>query len=288
MRYPIGDVARSLGVTHAGLHYFEKQGVVEPTRGEMTRRTYSVQDFIRLVSYRKYRNMEMPLKVIAGQFSQEGDPFPVIQERVARQAEQAGQMAQRYLHLAEDTEWFSRHIAMALSQMGQIDFAVMPSLYLLSVGEEGCISGKKQEQQMISRWLSEMPATRVSVIAEDEGKGRYGYTVSEHRAEELGLTEQPARRIEGKNCVHTFTRVTGQLFDQPELAFASVRQVMREQGLVQDGLAIAVILCVHSHGEEVEPLREVYVPFRKMSVGAGNPVQNKGGNGDVFISKQDE
>ena len=64
--------------------------------------------------------------------------------------------------------------------------------------------------------------------------------------------------------------------------------VVGQQGLVQDGLAIAVILCVHSHGEEVDPLLEVYVPFRQWAVGAGNPVQNKGGNGDVFISKQDE
>ncbi|MBQ9008537.1 MAG: MerR family transcriptional regulator, partial [Clostridia bacterium] len=39
MRYPIGDVARTLGVTHAGLHYFEKQGVIAPTKGDMARRT---------------------------------------------------------------------------------------------------------------------------------------------------------------------------------------------------------------------------------------------------------
>ncbi|MBQ9009859.1 MAG: MerR family transcriptional regulator [Clostridia bacterium] len=262
MRYPIGDVARTLGVTHAGLHYFEKQGVIAPTKGDMARRTYSIRDFIRLVSYRKYRNMEMPLKVIAGQFSAEGDSFPVIRERVQRQAEQAEQMARRYMRLAEDAGWFSSHIDMALERMDRIEFAVMPSLYLLSVGDEGCISGERQEQQIVSRWLSELPGTRVSVISDKEGNGRYGYTVAENRAEELHLTDSPAWRLEGKNCIHTFTKVTGELFDQPDLAFVSVRRYMRDHNLEQDGLAVAVILCVQCHGEELNPLLEVYAPFK--------------------------
>ncbi len=262
MRYQIGDVARSLGVTHAGLHYFEKQGVIAPTKGEMTRRTYSVADFIRLVSYRKYRNMEMPLKVIAGQFSPEGDTFSVILERVARQAEQAQQMAKRYTRLAEDTGWFSSHIAMAMERMDKMDFATLPYVYLLSVGKEGCISEKKQEQQLVSRWLSEMPATRLSVISGEEGKGRYGYTVSEQRAKELKLTDKPVRLIGGKNCVHTFTKVTEELFERPELAFVPAWQYMRKHGFEQDGEAVAVVLCVHCHEEKLDPLVEVYVPFK--------------------------
>ena len=64
-KYIIGDVARTLGLTTAGLHFFEREGVIEPRKGDETRRFYGMEDVIRLISYKKYRSMQLPLKEIA-------------------------------------------------------------------------------------------------------------------------------------------------------------------------------------------------------------------------------
>ena len=73
MKYGIGDVARTLGLTPAALHFFEREGVIGPKKGGAACRTYGAEDVIRLISYKKYRSMEMPLKEIAKQFSPQGE-----------------------------------------------------------------------------------------------------------------------------------------------------------------------------------------------------------------------
>ena len=82
------------------------------------------------------------------------------------------------------------------------------------------------------------------------------------RAEKLGLTAPPAERVGGKTCVRTFTKVSKELYEHPELAFESAWEYMKSHGFVQDGEAAAVILCVHCHEDELDTLLEVYVPFR--------------------------
>ena len=93
MQYVIGDVARTLGLTPGALHFFEREGVISPRKGDNTRRTYSAEDVIRLISYRKYRSMEMPLKEIAHQFSPEGSMCGEIAAKMARQQCQAEEAA---------------------------------------------------------------------------------------------------------------------------------------------------------------------------------------------------
>ena len=53
MHYVIGDVARTLGLTPGALHYFEREGVISPKKGDNTRRTYSAEDVIRLYQKNK-------------------------------------------------------------------------------------------------------------------------------------------------------------------------------------------------------------------------------------------
>lgn len=261
MRYTIGDVARSLGVTPAGLHYFEREGVIAPVAGSGNRRTYSVMEFIRLVSYRKYRNMEMPLREIARQFSASGDDYESIEQKLERQKQEAERAAARYLGMAKDIDWFREHIHMGIERQGQIDFMTMPHCQILMVGESGCISTDKEEQMEVAKWLEQMPSTRVSVIASPEGKATFGYSVRCDRAKEM-KADFHAPVMGGATGVHTFVRVPKSFYDQPEMAFKPIWDYMSAHGFTQDGWAAGVILCVYCHEEELDTLVEVIVPFK--------------------------
>ena len=59
MKFGITDVAKMLGLTTSAIHYFEKQNRIRVDKDKNGHRYYNVVDVFRLLSYRKYRSMEI-------------------------------------------------------------------------------------------------------------------------------------------------------------------------------------------------------------------------------------
>lgn len=263
MKYLIGDVARTLGLTTAALHFFEKEGVSENSRGEATRRTYDMPEILRLLSYKKYRSMEMPMKKIAMQFSLDGGDFQQITERLALQQEEVRRMSQHYARLAEDMNWFLEHVHHAKDALGRVDVAALPASYVLSIGEDGVISNEKEEQLRVAQWLEEMPATRISMTCDTRGKARFCYSMEEERARQLGFDRTPgAVHRASQTALHTYLTLDRRFFEEPEMAFTLLRTFLSDHGFEQDGDGLGVTLCV-AHVRQVRTiLCEVWLPFR--------------------------
>lgn len=263
MRYSIGSVARILGLTPAALHYFEKEGVIAPRKGDDTRRYYSDEDVIRLISYKKYRSMDIPLKEIAKQFSPEGNTFPEIEGKLTRQREQAVATAERMMKLAEDIRWFEEAVKRSEGRVHHVDLAYSPESYGLLVGQHGFISQDRQEQEHVRAWLDCLPAARISVILQPDGTAKLGYSALAARAKELGLMETPGRiHLPSRLSLHTFVILPHSYYRHPEIVFAALLEQCRAHGFVQDGYAFGVNLCVQCIGDHRDTLSEVWLPVR--------------------------
>lgn len=262
MNYAIGDVARTLGLTPGALHFFEREGVISPMKGDKTRRSYGAEDIIRLISYKKYRGMEMPLKEIARQFSPHGDDYATIAVKVKRQQAAALETAERYRRLAGDIAWFEQHITQGVERLGRVDVASLPECYVLRVGQDGFISRDREEQNRVAAWLEELPATRISVAADEDGTARFCYSVDVQRGQELGLDKtEGILRCGPQVALHTFVKVEKAYYDAPAMAFEPLWRYAGERGFRQGGMGLGVSLCVECQGEERSTLVEVWLPI---------------------------
>ena len=263
MRYIIGDVARTLGLTTAGLHYFEKEGVIAPRKGAETRRFYDAEDIIRLISYKKYRAMEMPMKEIVHQFSPEGENCDGIIAKMHAQQEQMRVLSRKYAQLAEDIRWFEEGISRVQTHNGEIDLAIMPECCTLSVGKDGLISRNKEEQNLIASWLECMPSTRLSVFGYENGTAAFGYSLPLERAIALGLDRTPGAQ-QFKSCValHMCRQLSRTYFNHPELAFTPLWEEMQRRGFQQAGPALGVHFCVDCSQGKREILCELWLPIQ--------------------------
>lgn len=263
MHYVIGDVARTLGLTPGALHYFEREGVISPKKGDNTRRTYSAEDVIRLISYRKYRSMEMPLKEIARQFSPDGNECSEIAAKMARQQRQAEETAQRYRLLAESIGWFAAHTAAAAERIGQIDVDTLPESYVLRVGRDGFISRDRAEQARVAAWLEHMPAVRVSSLGWEDGRACLCYSVNAAHARLLGLDATPGAVLLPRcAALHTFQRLDVSYYDQPAAAFSALQEYARAHAFRQAGEALGISLCVECLGSDRRTILESWLPIR--------------------------
>ena len=262
MRYVIGDVARTLGLTTAGLHYFEREGVIEPRKGDGTRRFYNAEDIIRLISYKKYRSMQMPMKEIVHQFSPQGESSEGIRVKMRSQYEDMLFLARKYEQLAEDIRWFEEGIARVEQTAEQIDLTIMPECYMLAVGRDGIISHDKAEQNTIAAWLEAMPSTRLSVFAKDD-RAFFGYSLPVARASALNLNATPGVvRLSSCVALHMCRKMARPYFNDPSLAFQPLMEEMRKRGFRQAGTAMGVHFCVVCSEGRREIFCELWLPIQ--------------------------
>lgn len=64
MKCGITDIARILGITTSAIRYFEKEHLINVGKEKNGHRYYNEEDVFRLLSYTKYRSMEIPMKQI--------------------------------------------------------------------------------------------------------------------------------------------------------------------------------------------------------------------------------
>jgi len=261
-KYSVSDVARVLGLTPSALHYFEREKLISTNKEENGRRYYVIGDVFRLLSYYKYRSMGFRFKTVVKQFGGENDR-KLIEARVRRQKEDALAKAAYYQNLASFIDEHLEGILQIDRLQGSYEFARSPEVLLLYDPEGGWISKDKKAQDVAEKWVSAMPATRLSVM-QDESGPMFCYSATPRNTELLQLPlELQVRHLEATSCLHTivaagndFPENPGQVFDEP-LAYA------RSRGFEVNGTCWGTVLLVEvSPASELKPFVEVWVPIR--------------------------
>lgn len=238
MRYSIGDVSRVLGMTTVALHFYEKEGIIDTPKEESGRRYYEEADINRLISAKKYREMDVAVRDIARQFSNDGMTGAQVVERMRECRARALAQAAHYAGLARDIE---RLIALGEAGMREenaVDIRPAPDM-LAFCNENGTLmSDKKREQEVERRWLEALPAVSVSILKEKRDRpASFALMLPLLRARELGLceTDEGVRVIPGGMALHAVTACGEEQYEQPGVIFRAIDGFAREHRFRQSG-----------------------------------------------------
>ncbi len=262
MKYSIGDVARVLGLTPGALHFFEREGLISPGKESNGRRYYTTADVFRLMSYKKYRAMGVPMKEITQQFSDAGDPLEAIAARLAQQREEAARRELHFRALQEDIRWFEEAIARIPTHLNRYGMGICPDVLLLHDERLKLIPATKGGQEKTRAWLEHMPTTRLSMLLSASGDhAALCYALPRERAQALGMADQPdVVHIGAQPAVHTIRKLPDDVLDTPITVFDESLEYLRQQGLAACGPAFAHMLVVDCSSGSRQCYIEVWVP----------------------------
>ena len=208
MRYSIGDVSRVLGMTTVALHFYEKEGIINTPKEESGRRYYEEADVNRLISAKKYREMDVAVRDIAHQFSSDGMTGAQVVERMRECRARALAQAEHYAGLARDIE---RLIALGEAGMqaeNAVDIRPAEDMLAFCNANGTLMSDRKCEQEVERRWLEALPAVSISILKESaDAPAAFALMLPLQRARELWLCETDAgvRVIPGGMALHAVT-----------------------------------------------------------------------------------
>lgn len=264
MKYSIKDLAEILGCTTSAIHYFEKEDLIHVQKEENGHRFYNVVDVFRLLSYTKYRTMEIPMKTIVKQFGGEENNYHIIEQREQYYKEKALEKARYYAELAEAIEEHLVSIRKIDSLLGTYEFAQSPEQIVMSYGECGWISKNRDSQKLIQKWVHAMPHVQLAVLYNKIGLSDFGYIVSKKKSEELNLPQAlNCKLLEQTSCLHTIVTADEDFADNPQKVFEKAILYAKSRGLeVEEQIWGKILLVEVEKGAKLHPYVELWIPIK--------------------------
>lgn len=264
MNYSIKDLAEILGCTTSAIHYFEKENLITAKKEKNGYRYYDEVDVFRLLSYTKYRSMEIPMKTIIAQFGGKENNRRLIQEREEKYKAEALKKARHYTDLANAIEDHLTGIRRIDTLLNRYELAQSPEIMVMCDEECGWISKNRSSQKIVHEWVKAMPDVQLAVLHQGMGLRDFGYLVRREKREELGLPlDLRVETLPASSCLHTIVVADEDFGKQPQRVFLKAFEYMREKGLETGDMAWGKILLVEVEEEaKLHPYVELWVSIK--------------------------
>ncbi len=220
MKYKITDLAELIGCSTSAIRYFEKEKLIAVQKDDSGHRLYDIIDVFRLLSYEKYRSMEIPMRTIVEQFSGGENDRHLIQKREEICKEEALEKAKFYTNLANSIEEHLSSIRNIDTLLNHYELAQSPSRVIICDNECGWLSKNRHSQQLLQKWIKSMPQVQLAVLHESLAMSDFGYMVSPDVKKDLNLpTGLQMKTLPGTSCLHTIAVVDETFMMQPQKIF---------------------------------------------------------------------
>ena len=265
MKYSITDLAELLGVTTSAIRYFEKENLIKVNKEINGNRYYNVVDVFRLLSYTKYKNMEIPMKMIVKQFSGEENSHLLIRQRMEEFKNKAYEKAIYYQQLSDSMEENINSIYLIDELLDTYEFAKSPKMLLFYDEECGWISKNRKSQKIVHQWVKAMPTVQLAVVKHMENNcSNFGYIVLEEKLKDLNLPmDLNIKILESTSCLHTIQMVDDELTLNPDVVFEKGISYAKSRGLDIAGDIIGKILIVEvEKPAKLHTYIELWIPIK--------------------------
>lgn len=266
MKYKIGDVERILGIPAETLRYFEKKGLITPSKNEVNNyRYYDTLDLNKLVAYKAYRGMEFPmdesLKIINSLSHAE------VTGSINSQIELIHKKINYYQSLLVRLEELKHSYEQVEASEDKFCLTDSPEVLLFYNQVNDTFSTEEEQMEMTHIWLKQLPFICLALhIPKDElplgSIVHYGYAISTHYEEIIVQLNTPGvQKIPSQKSVYTIIACESLTPD----SFKEALDYMRKNDLVLNGDIIGWIINEECTASEVIRYFEVWLPIAEKS-----------------------
>ncbi|GAA0084952.1 MerR family transcriptional regulator [Clostridium sp. CTA-7] len=265
MKYSVKDLSNILGITTSAIHFFEKENLIKVNKEKNGWRYYNVVDVFRLLSYTKYKNMEMPMKAIVKQFSGEDSSYLSTKDRMEEYKKKAEEKSKYYKELADSIEENLKSIRLINELLNKYEFVKSPEILMLYDDECGWISRDRRAQKMVQQCVKAMPIVQLGVIKHrDSNICNFGYMVLEKHIDKFNISVDLHRKnLKATSCIHTIQVIDDELTKSPEVAFKSAKEYASARGFEIIGDMVGKILLVDvEKPAKLHTYIEIWIPIK--------------------------
>ena len=265
MKYSVKDLSNILGITTSAIHFFEKENLIKVNKEKNGWRYYNVVDVFRLLSYTKYKNMEIPMKAIVKQFSGDDSSYLSTKDRMEKYKRRAEEKSKHYKELADSIEENLKSIRLIDELLDKYEFIKSPEILMLYDDECGWISRNRQSQKMVQQCVKAMPIVQLGVIKHrDINTCNFGYMVLDNHIKSLDSSVDLHRKnLKSTSCLHTIQIVDDELTKNPEATFKRAEEYAKSRGFKITGDIVGKILLVDvEKPAKLHTYIEIWIPIK--------------------------
>jgi DNA-binding transcriptional MerR regulator len=267
MRYKIGDVARILGISTDLLRYYEKKGVVTPTKDKSNDyRYYDAWDINFLMDCLWFKNFGFSIEQIADMVRtvSTGELMDMFEDKETELRETI-RRCQLLLHRSEQRRQEIERIPLLLKKCA---IAESPDMvrYLNRVGDEYPVEANLEP--MARKWLAYMPfnsryfeISDASLRAGKDRGYRWGFALDMEYVAKLDFDPAPpVVRKPPRKSIHTIFRSRGRGGFSPRLLGYAL-EYADKNGLVITGPAQGILLASTVEDDVLGGFFEAWIPI---------------------------
>jgi len=266
MQYKIGDVARILGISADLLRYYEKKGVVTPTKDKQNDyRYYDAWDINFLLDCLWYKSFGFGIPETACLVTDCG-----YSELLSMLHDKQTELKDSIHHqqmLLQRMEHHTEEIACVKDHLGKIDITDCPAFVRYLNRFDSSYENSVDTQTLSKQWLSYMPfIQRYFEMPMKQGEMRpshyaWGFSFSMEYIHEFSVPiEPPAVTVPAATCIHSAFRSSGKnAFQSSHVHY--LYDYAEEQGLTPCGNARGNLVCSVIEQGENTGYFEVWLPI---------------------------
>lgn len=248
MQYKIGDVARILGISTDLLRYYEKKGVVTPTKDKQNDyRYYDAWDINFLIDCLWYKNFGFSISQVAYMVSDccYMDLIPLLEEK---QDELMDSIHQQELLLHRLTQ-HREQVLRVRNSMGKCEIAQSPEVICYLNRYDTAYDNSSEMQQLSKQWLRLMPFLQRYFEMPLEPGGRHaqhyawGFSLETEYIDELSVSvKPPVVHQPSVPCIHSTFKSSGKNAFSPK-HINYLFDYADEKGYIASGNARGNLVC---------------------------------------------
>lgn len=265
MKYKIGDVSKILGISPDLLRYYQKKGVVTPTKGENNNyRYYDAWDINFLIDCLWFKNFGFGIEQTAKLVSDSS--YEDVLARMEDRREEIRQSMRREQMLLDRADQYFASMARIKTMLGKCDLVYSPEFYRYLNRHNYDYENIRELQDLSHQWLQYMPfVNRCFEIEQADLENKtdnyaWGYSMGMDFVEKLGVPlEPPVVHLTSRPSVHAVFTSSGKTgFSPRHLKF--VMDYVRENGLTVTGNAQGTLICSVMEEGKLTGYFEVWLP----------------------------
>ena len=266
MQYKIGDVARILGISTDLLRYYEKKGVVTPTKDKGNDyRYYDAWDINFLIDCLWYKSFGFGIPQIAYMVADcyHGDLVSVLEEKRGELMESIHRQELLLRRISQHCE----QVVRVRDMIGTCAVAPCPEVVCYLNRYDTAYDNSAEMQRLSKQWLSYMPFTQryfeMPLGPGGAHKYAWGFSLEPEYVEEFSVpVRPPVMRRPSVECIHSAFKSSGKNAFSPE-HISYLLDFAAENGYAVAGDARGNLVCSILEGGVNTGYFEVWLPVEK-------------------------